>query len=125
MSNDKLVGVSSNEHAIWKKGRDYIEKISTDQRNFIQNNQEVQQAELMMLASFTKNLFLQNKNQFMDIEEHRQLCSKYVDTMIKVSNEYSDNIIEKAQKFDDLESKFKKMEQELEKLKTKKGAKSE
>ena len=104
---------NSNNIGYWNRLTDYINKFSTDQLKFIDNNQQVIKAHNDMLNTFVQYLFEKNKDDFAAFDEFRPVCDTYIDCVIKTASEYDDKVSEALNENAELKNKLKEYEKRI------------
>lgn len=97
----------------WQKLTDYCGRMSADQQNFVNNNQQVQEARAKMMEAFNLYLFERLKDEFVQLDSFRKLCDDYVDTVIATSKEYSEKVAQAVDENTSLKARIAELERKL------------
>lgn len=98
MLNDNFIlnrlnlGAEPTQPDVWQKLTDYYNKISSDQRLFVENHEAVITAQRQMLEAFSLFLFTKFKNEMSQEATFRKFCDTYVDTVIATGETYQERI---------------------------------
>ncbi len=77
----------------WQRLVDYSNKMTPDQQVFVNCNAEVVEQKTKLMEAFSLYLFERFKEEFSRVPEFQQLCNSYIDTVLKVSQDYSKEVI--------------------------------
>ena len=105
--------VPVKQGSYWQKLIDYCSKMSADQQNFVNNSKEVQDSRAKMMEAFNLYLFERHKDEFIQLDDFRELCDKYVDSVLSTSQEYSAQVARTADENASLKARIAELERKL------------
>lgn len=94
----------------WSKLSNLCSKMSSDQLNFANTNEEVLKAKSQMVEAFNLFLFETFKDEFVRVQEFEKLCDNYIEAFEKAGEEFN-------KKISDVMSENEKLKAEILKLK--------
>ena len=97
----------------WQKLTDYCSKMSADQQNFVSNSKKVQDSRAEMMEAFNLYLFERYKDEFIQLDDFRELCDRYVDSVIATSKDYSAQVARAADENVSLKAQIAELERKL------------
>lgn len=105
--------VPVKQDSYWQKLTDYCSKMSADQQNFVNNSKEVRDSRAKMMEAFNLYLFERYKDEFIQLDDFRELCDKYVDSVLFTSKEYSVQVARTADENASLKARIAELERKL------------
>ena len=105
--------VPVKQESYWQKLTDYCSKMSADQQSFVNNSREVRDSRAKMMEAFNLYLFERHKDEFIQLDDFRGLCDKYVDSVITTSKEYSAQVARTADENVSLKARVAELERKL------------
>ena len=102
-----------NKASYWQKLSDACAKMSSDQLNFVSNNDEVTEAKSRMMEAFNLYLFERFKEEFATTEMFAKCCDDYVDKIIDTASNYSESITKTLDENEKLKAKIAELERKL------------
>lgn len=105
--------VPVKQESYWQKLTDYCSKMSADQQSFVNNSKEVRDSRAKMMEAFNLYLFERHKDEFIQLDDFRGLCDKYVDSVIATSKEYSAQVARTADENVSLKARVAELERKL------------
>lgn len=97
----------------WQKLTDYCSKMSADQQNFVNNSTEVRDSRAKMMEAFNLYLFERHKDEFIQLDDFRELCDNYINSVIDTSKEYSAQVARTADENVSLKARIAELERKL------------
>ena len=101
------------QESYWQKLTDYCNKMSADQQSFVSNSKEVQESRAKMMEAFNLYLFERYKDEFIQLDDFRGLCDKYVESVITTSKDYSVQIAKTVDENESLKTRIAELERKL------------
>ena len=105
--------VPVKQESYWQKLTDYCNKMSADQQSFVSNSKEVQESRAKMMEAFNLYLFERYKDEFIQLDDFRGLCDKYVESVIATSKDYSVQIAKTVDENESLKTRIAELERKL------------
>lgn len=105
--------VPVKQESYWQKLTDYCNKMSADQQSFVNNSKEVQESRAKMMEAFNLYLFERYKDEFIQLDDFRGLCDKYVESVIATSKDYSAQIAKTVDENESLKTRIAELERKL------------
>lgn len=105
--------VPVKQESYWQKLTDYCNKMSADQQSFVSNSKEVQESRAKMMEAFNLYLFERYKDEFIQLDDFRGLCDKYVESVITTSKDYSVQIAKTVDENESLKTRIAELERKL------------
>lgn len=105
--------VPVKQESYWQKLTDYCSKMSADQQNFVNNSKEVRDSRAKMMEAFNLYLFERHKDEFIQLDDFRELCDRYVDSVLSTSREYSAQVARTADENVSLKARIAELERKL------------
>lgn len=105
--------VPVKQESYWQKLTDYCNKMSADQQSFVSNSKEVQESRAKMMEAFNLYLFERYKDEFIQLDDFRGLCDKYVESVITTSKDYSAQIAKTVDENESLKTRIAELERKL------------
>lgn len=105
--------VPVKQESYWQKLTDYCSKMSADQQSFVNNSKEVRDSRAKMMEAFNLYLFERHKDEFIQLDDFRELCDRYVDSVISTSKEYSAQVARTADENVSLKARIAELERKL------------
>ena len=105
--------VPVKQESYWQKLTDYCSKMSADQQSFVNNSKEVRDSRAEMMEAFNLYLFERHKDEFIQLDDFRELCDRYVDSVISTSKEYSAQVARTADENVSLKARIAELERKL------------
>lgn len=105
--------VPVKQESYWQKLTDYCSKMSADQQSFVNNSKEVRDSRANMMEAFNLYLFERYKDEFVQLDDFRELCDGYVDSVLSVSKEYSAQVARTADENASLKAQIAELERKL------------
>lgn len=105
--------VSVKQESYWQKLTDYCSKMSADQQSFVNNSKEVLDSRAKMMEAFNLYLFERHKDEFIQLDDFRELCDRYVDSVLSTSKEYSAQVARTADENVSLKARIAELERKL------------
>lgn len=105
--------VPVKQESYWQKLTDYCSKMSADQQNFVNNSKEVLDSRAKMMEAFNLYLFERHKDEFIQLDDFRELCDRYVDSVLSTSKEYSAQVARTADENVSLKARIAELERKL------------
>lgn len=105
--------VPVKQESYWQKLTDYCSKMSADQQSFVNNSKEVRDSRANMMEAFNLYLFERYKDEFVQLDDFRELCDRYVDSVLSVSKEYSAQVARTADENASLKAQIAELERKL------------
>lgn len=105
--------VPVKQESYWQKLTDYCSKMSADQQNFVNNSKEVRDSRAKMMEAFNLYLFERYKDEFIQLDDFRELCDRYVDSVLSTSREYSAQVARTADENVSLKARIAELERKL------------
>jgi hypothetical protein len=105
--------VPVKQESYWQKLTDYCNKMSADQQSFVSNSKEVQESRAKMMEAFNLYLFERYKDEFIQLDDFRGLCDKYVESVITISKDYSVQIAKTVDENESLKTRIAELERKL------------
>jgi hypothetical protein len=105
--------VPVKQESYWQKLTDYCNKMSADQQSFVSNSKEVQESRAKMMEAFNLYLFERYKDEFIQLDDFRGLCDKYVESVITISKDYSVQIAKTVDENESLKTRTAELERKL------------
>lgn len=105
--------VPMKQESYWQKLTDYCSKMSADQQSFVNNSKEVRDSRAKMMEAFNLYLFERHKDEFIQLDDFRELCDRYVDSVLSTSKEYSAQVARTADENVSLKARIAELERKL------------
>lgn len=105
--------VPVKQESYWQKLTDYCNKMSADQQSFVNNSKEVRDSRAKMMEAFNLYLFERYKDEFIQLDDFRELCDRYVDSVLSTSTEYSAQVARTADENVSLKARIAELERKL------------
>lgn len=105
--------VPVKQESYWQKLTDYCNKMSADQQSFVNNSKEVRDSRAKMMEAFNLYLFERHKDEFIQLDDFRELCDRYVDSVLSTSKEYSAQVARTADENVSLKARIVELERKL------------
>lgn len=105
--------VPVKQESYWQKLTDYCSKMSADQQSFVNNSKEVRDSRAKMMEAFNLYLFERHKDEFIQLDDFRELCDRYVDSVLSTSKEYSAQVARTADENVSLKARIAELERKL------------
>ena len=105
--------VPVKQESYWQKLTDYCSKMSADQQSFVNNSKEVRDSRAKMMDAFNLYLFERHKDEFIQLDDFRELCDRYVDSVLSTSQEYSVQVARTADENVSLKARIAELERKL------------
>lgn len=105
--------VPVKQESYWQKLTDYCSKMSADQQSFVNNSKEVRDSRAKMMEAFNLYLFERHKDEFIQLDDFRELCDRYVDSVLSISKEYSAQVARTADENVSLKARIAELERKL------------
>ena len=105
--------VPVKQESYWQKLTDYCSKMSADQQSFVNNSKEVRDSRAKMMEAFNLYLFERYKDEFIQLDDFRELCDRYVDSVLSTSKEYSAQVARTADENVSLKARIAELERKL------------
>lgn len=105
--------VPVKQESYWQKLTDYCSKMSADQQSFVNNSKEVRDSRVKMMEAFNLYLFERHKDEFIQLDDFRELCDRYVDSVLSTSKEYSAQVARTADENVSLKARIAELERKL------------
>lgn len=96
----------------WTKLSNLCSKMSSDQLNYANTNEEVLKAKSQMVEAFNLFLFETFKDEFVKVEAFEKLADKYVEEFQKAADGFSKNISDVISENERLKEEIKRLKQE-------------
>ena len=103
----------ANQDVYWQKLTDYCNKMSADQQNFVNNSKKVQDSRAVMMEAFLLYLFERHKDEFIQLDNFRELCDDYINSVIDTSKEYSVQVARTVDENETLKARIAELERKL------------
>lgn len=102
----------NNKTSYWTKLSNLCSKMSSDQLNYANTNEEVLKAKSQMVEAFNLFLFETFKDEFVKVEAFEKLADKYVEEFQKAADDFSKNISDVISENERLKEEIKRLKQE-------------
>lgn len=104
---------SINETGYWQKLSEMCSKLSSDQLNYINNNENVIDKKNKIMEAFNLFLFEKFKQDFAEIPNCQKLCDDYVDTIQDTIANYNEQITNTIEENKELKTKIAELERKI------------
>lgn len=111
--NSLKTAAASSNTSYWQKLSYVCEKLSADQLEYLNTNQEVISAKEKMMEAFNLYLFEKYKEEFAQVEKLTPICDNYINTVISVSNNYTNVVKNTLKENEELKNKIKELEKAI------------
>lgn len=101
------------QESYWQKLTDYCSKMSADQQSFVNNSKEVKDSRAKMMEAFNLYLFERHKDEFIQLDNFRELCDNYVNSVINTGKEYSVQVARTVDENETLKARIAELERKL------------
>lgn len=105
--------VPVKQESYWQKLTDYCSKMGADQQSFVNNSKEVQDSRAKMMEAFNLYLFERYKDEFIQLDNFRELCDNYVNSVINTGKEYSVQVARTVDENETLKARIAELERKL------------
>lgn len=105
--------VPVKQESYWQKLTDYCSKMSADQQSFVNNSKAVRDSRAKMMEAFNLYLFERHKDEFIQLDDFRELCDRYVNSVLSTSKEYSAQVARTADENVSLKARIAELERKL------------
>lgn len=105
--------VPVKQESYWQKLTDYCSKMGADQQSFVNNSKEVQDSRAKMMEAFNLYLFERHKDEFIQLDNFRELCDNYVNSVINTGKEYSVQVARTVDENETLKARIAELERKL------------
>lgn len=104
---------SINETGYWQNLSEMCSKLSSDQLNYINNNENVIDKKNKMMEAFNLFLFEKFKKDFAEIPNCQKLCDDYIDTIQDTIANYNEQIANTIEENKELKTKIAELERKI------------
>lgn len=104
---------SKNKTGYWQKLSEICSKLSTDQLNYINNNENVISKKNKIMEAFNLFLFENFKKDFAEIPNCQKLCDDYIDTIQDTIANYNEQIANTIEENKELKTKIAELERKI------------